>query len=114
VSRRLLANVRLLLDHKADVNGGKLDGAVKDRPLHLAIHVGARAIVEALLEKGADINLLNGQGYSPLHVAFGAGHPAIAELLLSRGASRTTALASNACQATGPLAADDGKCQICL
>jgi len=106
VSRRLLANVRLLLDHEADVNGGKLEGALKDRPLHLAISVGARAIVEALLEKGADINLLNGQGFAPLHVAFGAGHPAIAEFLLSRGANRTAAPARKAYQATGPPAAD--------
>ena len=43
-------------------------------------------IVEALLDKGANVMARNSGGFTPLHAAANAGNVAIAKLLLDKGA----------------------------
>ena len=56
--------------------------------LHLATHFGHRAIVELLLDAGADTEALarNTQANTPLQAALAGGQPSVVELLLDRGA----------------------------
>lgn len=49
----------------------------------LSGHIG---IVELLLEKAADINLPNNEGWTPLIVAAGTGRLDLVELLVAKGA----------------------------
>ena len=57
------------------------------QPLHQAAQDGHREIVEALLEAGGDVNVVDDDGVTPLHLAAGAGDPSIVFLLLARGAN---------------------------
>ena len=84
---------RLLLDHGADPNA--LSPTEHHyRPLHRAVghqgeakHPGHRAVLEVLLERGAE---LEGRGcwqrITPLALAGGAGDPEFVALLIARGA----------------------------
>lgn len=59
----------------------------KNRKLFAAVENGERAAVEALLEKGANINAAErATGRRPLHKAVLQDHFVIAELLVSHGA----------------------------
>ena len=80
--------VRLLAQFGADINLDTLDrGDGQRAPLHLACDQGNLAVVEALLELGADMTILNWRGESGLHIAAFAKHPeVIAPLLVSEGA----------------------------
>ncbi|KAL8587293.1 hypothetical protein ACOMHN_045540 [Nucella lapillus] len=91
--------VRLLV-----LQGGANINARQDKshltPLMLACHGGKLESVEALLELGADVNLLDGKGHTALHLTFGgsmdgksqpmevlvAYRVQIANLLISNGA----------------------------
>jgi tetratricopeptide (TPR) repeat protein len=55
-------------------------------PLHLAVIYDQRRIVELLVEKGADINLMSTSGASALNYAEGHGRAEIAKLLIGKGA----------------------------
>ena len=73
-----------------DVNAADANG---DTALHGAIHRGAGNIVRFLVEKGADIDAVNGKGWSALSVAQGVfypntfnRHPELVTLLLDLGA----------------------------
>ena len=52
----------------------------------MACQNGHEAIVSLLLEKGADVNAKNNDGWTPLHWASENGHEAIVSLLLEKGA----------------------------
>lgn len=85
-----LAAVRLAWELGNDVNAVDANG---DTALHGAVHRGAGAIVRFLVEKGADVDAVNGKGWSPLSVAQGVfypntfnRHPELAALLLDLGA----------------------------
>src|SRR5215471_1350523 len=80
--------VRILLDSDAQL----LSARDKDdsTPLHCAVWKGHLAVVNALLEAGADVNAVNQNdhwGNTPLHAAAHANHAAIAEVLIQRGAN---------------------------
>jgi 26S proteasome non-ATPase regulatory subunit 10 len=55
-------------------------------PLHSAASSGREAMVELLLDLGADVAAANKGGRVALHYAASKGHVAIADLLLKRGA----------------------------
>jgi len=52
--------------------------------LHLAAYFGVKAIVQLLLEKGADVNAAHGDGWTPLYEASQNGHIEIFKLLAAR------------------------------
>jgi len=74
----------LLVTHGAEININKEE----KNPMYAAALVGDKRLVEAMLNKGADINFNPKNAYeTPLHGAIGAGHEEVAELLISRGAN---------------------------
>jgi hypothetical protein len=77
------ANVRLLLEHGADVNQASDDGRT---PLICAAGAGHEHIVRLLLEHGAEVNKADVYRKTPLICATAAGHGPIAQLLLKHGA----------------------------
>lgn len=54
-------------------------------PLHIAAKKNQTAIASALMQYGAETNVLTKQGVSPLHLASQEGHSEMAALLLERG-----------------------------
>ncbi|MCY4029824.1 MAG: ankyrin repeat domain-containing protein [Acidobacteria bacterium] len=85
-----LAAVELAWELGNDVNAADSNG---DTALHGAIHRGAGSIVRFLVDKGADIDAVNGKGWSPLSVAQGVfypntfnRHPELVTLLTDLGA----------------------------
>jgi hypothetical protein len=61
-----IAAAKLLADHGASLGARDKRG---DTALHVAAHNGARQMVELLLERGADMNAVDDDGYSPLGMA---------------------------------------------
>lgn len=55
-------------------------------PLHIAAKKNQTNIALALLQYGAETNILTKQGVSPLHLAAQEGHAEMASLLLGKGA----------------------------
>jgi ankyrin repeat protein len=84
-SRGLHGEVSLLLvrhgaDHRIEIEGSK--------PLGVAAMVGDRALAEALIGAGADVNTVSKDAVeTPLHSAIAEGHNAVAELLINSGAN---------------------------
>ena len=66
------AMVRLLLDRGADINGGS--GGRLGTALHLAVQVENRLGLQLLLEKGADIGAIDGDGLTPCEKATQSGY----------------------------------------
>uniref|UniRef100_A0A3P9HBE1 Uncharacterized protein n=1 Tax=Oryzias latipes TaxID=8090 RepID=A0A3P9HBE1_ORYLA len=60
-------------------------------PLHIAAKKNQTNIASALLQYGAETNVLTKQGVSPLHLASQEGHAEMVNLLLSKGAHVNTA-----------------------
>lgn len=58
--------------------------------LHCAARRGDLDAVKLLTNKGYDVNVLDGEGYTPLMLAAREGHGSICELLISRGAHCNT------------------------
>ena len=56
--------------------------------LHLAARNGNREVIEALLAKGADVNVKDKRRFTPLKLANKLGNTEIADLLQKYGAKR--------------------------
>lgn len=57
-----------------------------ERPLTVAANRGSAPMVKLLIERGANVDLMNATGHTPLMIASGGGRSAIARLLLDAGA----------------------------
>lgn len=55
--------------------------------LHEAVYDGKVGCVNALIQCGADVNILDGEGWTPLHAAVCGRSTQCAELLIGRGAN---------------------------
>ena len=74
------AEVERLVSHfLVDVN-------CESAPLRVAAHLGHKDVVQLLLDKGADPNKTDHDGWTPLHEAASSGHTNVFQLLLERGA----------------------------
>ena len=77
----------------ADVNGldtrENVAGKHGRRPLNYAALRNDTAMITALLDAGATINLANRSGFTPLHHAAEAGSKEAAALLIAKGANLT-------------------------
>ena len=60
-----------------------------DGVLHSLLYGRSLHPVKALIEAGADVNLVGNQGFTPLHVAAWTDHPDAVECLLAAGADPT-------------------------
>ncbi len=75
----------LLLERGADVHQAARN-EMRVTALHAAVASGQLAIARSLLERGAQVNARQQQGWTPLHGAVGEGRLELAELLLAHGA----------------------------
>ena len=64
VVRGDIAKVKALIADGADVNAQ--DDDVRNTPLHLAVAKGRLDLIDALLQGGAEPNLMNRDGFTPL------------------------------------------------
>jgi ankyrin repeat protein len=82
-----LDGVRQALDKGADINA--LDPECGETALHAAVDKSQKAVVELLLSKGANPDIVSGQHYTPLIIAAAMGDAAMpmVELLLAGKAS---------------------------
>ena len=86
LSKTIVENVRLLIDHGADVNA--LDYS-HSTPLHMASSQGVLGAVQLLIRHGADVNAQNETNLTPLHRASLLGDVQIVQLLIDHGADVT-------------------------
>ena len=70
----------MLLEAGADAN--KAFSKNGCTPLQVAVHCGHLAVVEALLEAGADVKVTNNDGVSALSIAVCGGKAAIVKRLI--------------------------------
>jgi cytohesin len=77
----------LLIDRGAAVNVVIPGSADTDTPLLVASTVGDKALVAALIGKGAAVNGATGAAETPLHSAIAESHEDVAELLVGAGAN---------------------------
>ena len=73
-----LVIVQTLIDKGADVNRGFPDGT---RPIHAAVDNNDADVVKLLLERGANITVVNGDGKTPLKMAEEKGYSTIARMI---------------------------------
>lgn len=79
----IVCRSKRLLEQKTDVDSN--DNVLGVTPLHCAAFRGNEAMVEILLEYGADIDAQNKNGDTALHLAAIRGNRKIMKLLLARG-----------------------------
>lgn len=77
-----------LLDAGADVHMPSAN-TMRVQPIHAAAARRAAALIQALIDKGADPNAKQQSGYTPLHSAAQNGDSATVDVLLSAGADRS-------------------------
>ena len=92
VTQRSAPIVALLLAHGADPNLGDNAGWT---PLIYGAYFGVEPeILQALIDRGAQINARNDRGITALYLASATGHEAQVRFLLDRGADRSLASSS--------------------
>ena len=77
--------VEYLLAAGADVNQSAKN-ALKVAPIHAAVSNGNAEIVAMILDRGADVDAHQQNGFTALHGAAGAGRQDLVELLIEHGA----------------------------
>ena len=98
-----LAHLQAILDKYPELREAKREQPLKkkpttgdhDTPLQTAARHGQDNVVAFLIEKGADVNVADGYGYTPLHLAAKGGFLSIVKQLVKAGAkvdAKTTAL----------------------
>ena len=85
-----LAIPRLLIDKGSDVRSRDTAGDGMTPLHHAAAWGGQVAVAGLLLEKGVDVNVLDGFGWTPLDYAVERGRKEMVEFFESRGGKRTT------------------------
>lgn len=95
------AMVKWLIQAGADIR--LKTGNLRETPLHAAARGGFTEAARAMLDAGADIDALDGEGFSPLHNACEQGHAEVAKLLLERGAKWDTVVVSKPKSDRSPL-----------
>lgn len=78
---------RALIERGADVSAAA-ENAQRVAPVHAAASVGDVGTMRLLLDRGADANARQQNGFTPIHAAAGNGDLAMAKLLVERGADR--------------------------
>ena len=93
-SKGHLRVVRWLVEQGTDVNGINQGWLVPDglTPLHAASYFGQHAIVQYLVEHGANIDALNTDGASPIFLACQNHHFPVVQYLVEHGANTNTML----------------------
>jgi ankyrin repeat protein len=79
---KVIARVKLLIDHGADVNARNQHEAT---PLHIAARSGCLLLVKILCKGGADLEAQNMHGATPLHNACREGTCDIVTYLIENG-----------------------------
>jgi ankyrin repeat protein len=82
------AQVRALIDKRADVNATQQDGTT---PLHWAVERDAPEIVQMLIRAGANVKAVNRYGATPLWLASVNGNAKTIAMLLEAGADASSA-----------------------
>jgi hypothetical protein len=72
-----IAVVQFLLEKGANTD---------DKALFLAVWMGYKSIVDAMLKRGIDVNIRDTDGMTPLMIAAEAGHTDVVESLINKGA----------------------------
>lgn len=103
VQRGDVESVRLLLDHKANVEAvapysgfgyAQQRMSEGDRPMHVAARAGHATVVDLLIRQGASVHSITTEGETPLLVAASEGHAAVVKRLLAAGADPNKATKS--------------------
>lgn len=81
-----LETLTVLLEHGATADGW--DTQRDATPLLMAVFRGQKDAARLLLDAGADVNVVGGEGDNPLRWAAQAGDTEMVKLLLERGATR--------------------------
>ncbi|XP_076643279.1 uncharacterized protein LOC143353675 [Halictus rubicundus] len=97
-----------LLDAGLNVNSWDSHGS-KNTPLHWAACYGNKDIVACLIDRGADVNAVNGCGATPLHDAVNRGDVAICQELLQAGANPFVRATKGTFAGKGPCDLSRGK-----
>uniref|UniRef100_A0A1A9WJ39 ANK_REP_REGION domain-containing protein n=1 Tax=Glossina brevipalpis TaxID=37001 RepID=A0A1A9WJ39_9MUSC len=80
-----LDQVQLALEAKSHDVNSELNGRY---PLHYAADYGQYDVLEYLINKGANINIMDKHGITPLLAAIWEGHTKCVKLLLEKGAEQ--------------------------
>merc|ERR1719225_2367207 len=78
--------VKTLLQSGSDIQLDKKDNTNGRSALHVAVYDGNLEIVKVLVQKGANINAKDDDGFSPLHIAVYIENLKILKILIQSGA----------------------------